>query len=209
MALSEKSPSVTQRPGKLCFVTIGATAPFDSLLTAILSPPFFQALREAGYTDLLIQYGKEGKKIFDEAVSQYPPKSSQVHGLKIAGFDFNRSGLGQEMRAAKGDDHPDSVEGAVISHAGSGSILDALRVGVPLIVVPNTDLLHNHQLELAEELATQGYVVHGKLANLAAAVQEAETLRRRKNEWPPVNSGDKAQQRGLAGVMDDEMGWVD
>jgi beta-1,4-N-acetylglucosaminyltransferase len=47
--------------------------------------------------------------------------------------------------------------------SGSGSILDALRIGAPLIVVPNTDLLHNHQVELAEELANQGYVVHGDL----------------------------------------------
>ena len=38
-----------------------------------------------------------------------------------------------------------------------------MRVGVPLIVVPNADLLHNHQVELAEELAKQGYVIHGKL----------------------------------------------
>lgn len=92
--------------------------------------------------------------------------------------------------------------------------------------MPNTDLLHNHQLELAEELAAQGYVVHGKLTwvfsdkpansdvdsaprDLASAIPESERLRKRKNEWPPINSGDPAQQRGLAGVMDDEMGWVD
>lgn len=46
---------------------------------------------------------------------------------------------------------------------GSGSILDALRVGVPLIVVPNPSLLDNHQVELAEALQEQGYVVHGRL----------------------------------------------
>ena len=46
---------------------------------------------------------------------------------------------------------------------GSGSILEALRIGVPLIVVPNTDLLHNHQVELAEELAKQDYVIYGKI----------------------------------------------
>lgn len=47
--------------------------------------------------------------------------------------------------------------------SGSGSILEALRTSVPLVVVPNPDLLDNHQDELAEELAKQGYVVHGKL----------------------------------------------
>ena len=46
---------------------------------------------------------------------------------------------------------------------GSGSILDALRIAVPIIVVPNPELLDNHQAELAEELAIQGYVIHGHL----------------------------------------------
>ena len=46
---------------------------------------------------------------------------------------------------------------------GSGSILDALRIGVPLIVVPNPELLDNHQVELAKELSAQGYVIHGNL----------------------------------------------
>ena len=50
-----------------------------------------------------------------------------------------------------------------INVSGSGSILEALRIGVPLIVVPNPELLDNHQVELAEALAAQGYVVHGSL----------------------------------------------
>lgn len=51
----------------------------------------------------------------------------------------------------------------LIYEKGSGSILDALRIAVPIVVVPNPDLLDNHQVELAEELARQGYVVHGRL----------------------------------------------
>lgn len=50
---------------------------------------------------------------------------------------------------------------------GSGSILDALRVAIPLVVVPNTDLLHNHQAELAEVLTEQEYVIHGKIEYVA------------------------------------------
>lgn len=46
---------------------------------------------------------------------------------------------------------------------GSGSILDAMRIEVPVVVVPNADLLDNHQVELAEVLAEQNYVVHGNL----------------------------------------------
>ncbi len=40
---------------------------------------------------------------------------------------------------------------------GAGTILDGMRLGLPLIVVPNATLLDNHQDELAEELETQGY----------------------------------------------------
>lgn len=38
-----------------------------------------------------------------------------------------------------------------------------MRIEVPIIVVPNTELLDNHQVELAEVLAEQNYVVHGDL----------------------------------------------
>lgn len=54
-------------------------------------------------------------------------------------------------------------EGVVVCHAGSGTILDAMRIGVPLVVVPNEELLDNHQVELAVELEKQGYVTYGKL----------------------------------------------
>ncbi|KAJ9641061.1 N-acetylglucosaminyldiphosphodolichol N-acetylglucosaminyltransferase catalytic subunit alg13 [Coniosporium tulheliwenetii] len=193
------------RPKKLCFVTIGATASFDSLISACLEPRFLEALAGTGYTHLVVQYGKEGKGLYDRAVS----KSSRVKdlGISITGFDFNRNGLGQEMRAAKGESG--GVEGVVISHAGSGSILDALRIDVPLVVVPNPNLLDNHQVELAEALEEQGYVVHGRLNDLSAAIAQSEELRKRHKQWPPVNSGQHRRARGLAGVMDEEMGFLD
>ena len=50
------------------------------------------------------------------------------------------------------------------------------------------------------------YVVHGRLAQLPQALADAEKLRQRALEWPPVNSG---PQRGLKGIMDDEMGFLD
>ncbi|KAF7508422.1 hypothetical protein GJ744_009275 [Endocarpon pusillum] len=200
----------TKKPCKVCFVTIGATASFDKLLKAVLDDPFLEALRRAEYTELLIQYGKEeGKAIYESFISREHDNVKRTCGINIAGFDFNTNGLGEQMRKAKGHPGNGSKEGLVISHAGSGTILDALRVGVPLVVVPNTELLHNHQVELAEELAKQEYVVHGSLNDLAASISEAEKLRERKRQWPPPNSGDESYKRGLAGVMDDEMGWVD
>ena len=80
---------------------------------------------------------------------------------------------------------------------------------MPLIVVPNSQLLDNHQIELAEALAEQGYVVHGKLGNLESALEDAEELRRQQRAWPPPNSGVHRQAKGLKGVLDEEMGFLD
>lgn len=110
---------------------------------------------------------------------------------------------------------------------GSGSILDALRINAPLIVVPNPHLLDNHQVELAEELARQGYVIHGQLelvtllakfksedfdllsSNLAASLRELEGKRKRKNVWPPDNSKVDPEGKGVEGAMEDQLGFVD
>lgn len=80
---------------------------------------------------------------------------------------------------------------------------------MPIIVVPNTDLLDNHQVELAEALAEQEYVVHGRLDALDAALGDAERLRQRNREWPPPNSGVHRQVQGLRGVLDEELGLLD
>nr|POF01138.1 udp-n-acetylglucosamine transferase subunit alg13 [Quercus suber] len=116
------------------------------------------------------------------------------------------------MQHAQGHGDAAAREGVVISHAGSGTILEALRLGIPLIVVPNTSLLDNHQVELAEALAEQGYVVHGRLDGLAAALADAEVSRTRQKQWPPLNSGVHRQSHhgvGLKAVIDEEMGYLD
>lgn len=92
---------------------------------------------------------------------------------------------------------------------GSGTILDALRISVPIIVVPNSELLDNHQVELAEALAEQEYVVHGRLDELASALEQASVLARRHKTWPPVNSGVHREVKSLKNVLDHEMGYLD
>ncbi|KAL8713921.1 MAG: hypothetical protein Q9220_002067 [cf. Caloplaca sp. 1 TL-2023] len=192
---------------KICFVTIGATAAFDELLKAVLTSKFLEALQTLEYTSLLLQYGKNGQKMVQDFEFQIAGGREQRHGIEVVGFDFNKQGLGREMWSVKAG--KDSAEGVVISHAGSGSILDALRIEVPIIVVPNTSLLHNHQVELAEELAKQGYVVHGRLDDLPSALGDSETLRRKRQAWPPRQHGADPSGKGLAGVMDEEMGFYD
>ena len=108
---------------KLCFVTIGATASFDNLLRAVLQPSFLQTLQDAEYTDLRIQYGTEGRPIFDDFVSRNENAIKDRFKIRLTGFDFDKNGLNAEMRAVKGNglrapERGAAVEGAVISHAG-------------------------------------------------------------------------------------------
>ncbi|KAF2758347.1 hypothetical protein EJ05DRAFT_499874 [Pseudovirgaria hyperparasitica] len=195
---------VTSRK-RLCFVTIGATASFDQLLVECLDPSFLKALASLGFTHLVVQYGKDGKDHFDRILGNRALLSNL--GLQISGYDFKIDGIDDDMRAARGSLNDET--GLVISHAGSGSILAALRVGATLIVVPNEALMDNHQTELAKALQDQGYVVYGRVGDLPNALQQAEGMQKRSREWPPVNSGTHRLTKGLSGVMDEELGFLD
>lgn len=65
---------------------------------------------------------------------------------------------------------------AVVSHAGAGSILSALKAGKPLVLVPRLrrfgEHVDDHQLELAEALAQRKKAVI-VLEPAAGALQEA------------------------------------
>lgn len=102
---------------RLCFVTVGATAPFEKLVQTALSAPFLEALASNGYTHLMIQYGKNGKVIMDTFLAHHPEGSPGLHGLFLGGFDFRPDlshWIGQCM------EKPDLNQelGLVISHAG-------------------------------------------------------------------------------------------
>ncbi|KAA8571490.1 hypothetical protein MFRU_026g00990 [Monilinia fructicola] len=159
-------------PPKVAFVTVGATATFKELIEEVFALPTLQTLVKEGYTKLRVQAGPEA----DYWKSNIPAEKGL--GLEIEVFDFDRNGLGHEMRQCKKGGfygNGESLEGIVISHAGSGTILDALRIDVPLIVVPNTSLLDNHQAELADELERQGYVTKASgPCDLAEAIHKAE-----------------------------------
>lgn len=122
------------------FVTTGAIAPFYDLIQACLDTTVVARLVELGYDELRIQYGKGG-----EFFSSHVPT---VSGITITGFDFT-------------PDIQSEVESSdlIISHAGTGSILDAVRSHKPLIVVANTQLMDNHQLEIANQFSQFGYLL--------------------------------------------------
>ncbi len=73
----------------------------------------------------------------------------------------------------------------IVSHAGAGSIMEALRYGKPLIVVPRLhkygEHLDDHQTELAEALARAGsLLVAYEAADLAPQLARAAAFTPRR-----------------------------
>lgn len=91
------------KPSKIAFVTVGATAPFNALISACLSSTVIAALGTQGYTDLRIQYGP-GRTVFEQWLAT---TIGSRHSISVSGFDFADS-LREEIVAAD----------LVISHAG-------------------------------------------------------------------------------------------
>lgn len=154
-------------PPKTALITVGATAPFPALISASLAPAFLSTLSSLGYTHLLIQHGLTptnfGGTPSGQSLLSSLTNLSTTSPLKITAFDFTPN-LSSEI----------STSDLIISHAGSGSILEALRHVKRLVVVPNEDLMDNHQKELAGELEAQGYLIEGRVDNLPEAIKKAE-----------------------------------
>jgi beta-1,4-N-acetylglucosaminyltransferase len=124
---------------KRVFVTVGSTT-FPELVQAVLSADVIKSLIGLGAEELCIQHGSNG------AVYRGANKSQTT--LTIRGFDYSPSIEGEMKRAD-----------LIISHAGSGSLLEALHLGKSVIAVPNVSLMDNHQIELASALSDQGYLL--------------------------------------------------
>ncbi|KAJ5769995.1 uncharacterized protein N7511_002046 [Penicillium nucicola] len=182
---------------KLCFVTVGATAPFEKLVEQVLSPQFLETLAQRHYTHLLIQYGKHGS----EAFHSFAIGNQSDYGLTVGGFDSKPS-IDQELLMTTERGPQD--RGLIISHAGTGSVLSALRLGTPLIVVPNPDLADNHQEQLGQILQKYKYVI-------CSSVQELGVLTVQRAELQKAEAYDSRYGRkdGFVDCMADELGFLD
>ena len=138
----------------LAVVTVGSTK-FDTLMREISSPTLavMKALQQLKVTNLLIQKGRSDYNPFDEAWCATVRKELGIT-VEVVEYRKNISELFPRARV-------------IISHAGAGTVLEAMRVGIPTVVVPNTDLMNNHQQELAEELAAKKVLLCAQCSNLS------------------------------------------
>lgn len=125
------------------FVTVGTTK-FDSLIESITSKPVLASLQAHNCKYMTIQIGK-GAEICDSI-----KKLALVnYGIEIDWYRFKPS-IADDMNTAD----------LIISHAGAGSCMEALNAKKLLIVVINETLMDNHQIELAEQLYNDKYLLY-------------------------------------------------
>ena len=114
------------------------------------------ALEKLAFDELRLQVGR--------GAAPHLPAASTVNNTHVSWFRFTRDLPGEMARAH-----------IVVSHAGAGSILEALELKRRLVVVPNGALMDDHQAELAGALAADRHLVAapgpaGLCDALAAAV---------------------------------------
>ncbi|KAK4537339.1 hypothetical protein CDCA_CDCA12G3364 [Cyanidium caldarium] len=158
--MSEES-SVWRAPTVL--VTVGTTR-FESLIDALGTAAVLRELRYGWQCEaLVVQYGTGRAPAF-------------VAAAKALGMRVTAVAYVDDLRALQ------ERADVIISHAGSGSIFEALHLHKPLVVVVNEALADNHQWELAEALAEQGHLLAARCADLLPTLRAV-----RDTHWVPLS----------------------
>lgn len=155
-------------PAATAFATVGTTR-FDALADALLARRALEALAALGLQRLVVQLGRgavpapvrDAAPAAEAALAADPAAAVELelHGMSVSVYRL-RASVDADVRAAA----------LVISHAGAGSVFEALRAGRPLLVLTNDALADNHQQELALAMARRGHLVHTTPERLADAL---------------------------------------
>lgn len=159
-------------------VTVGSTR-FAELTDRVVSTEFIEALKHAGVQHVTIQHG-------DQELPKSAKELRKISGMKFKTFQYL-----PEM------DNVISSADLVISHAGAGTILCAIRGGVKLIVVPNRSLMDDHQAQLASHLASLGVLIYGDVDSLCENLETA--LAKNSFALPRPNT------QALTTILDEEL----
>lgn len=133
---------------KRLLVTVGTTS-FEDLIVSLAQPQIIKALKEQGFLEWRIQYGRCSAEVITTL--------DGIDGIDLVMFDY-RTDLSEDIEWAD----------LVVGHAGAGTVLDVLRGPIgkigkdprpALLIVTNDRLMNGHQSELAEALAKESFSV--------------------------------------------------
>lgn len=166
-------------------MTVGTTK-FDELIKAVDDPAVAEALWAKGYSRLVMQIGAGAYRPYRLLGDPSGTRGRLPSGMEVEYFEFAAS-LKDHMEAAA----------LVISHAGSGSLFEGLRMGKAMVAVPNQALMANHQAELAEHLSAMGVLFSALPSTLLSVLQTLDP-----SKLLPYEAGNPSE---LAAAIDDLM----
>lgn len=165
------------------YVTVGATIPFDGIVDTLFKDVennLFKQLASLNTKDkstinLVVQCGDTYDRLYKKHIE--PRATTQdrtkfmtsllgtldTNDCKNSSIKINEDinlnviffKLSTNINKLLAELNPDLV----ITHAGTGSLLDALNIeNVKIVTVVNTSLMNNHQLEIAEKFEEYGVV---------------------------------------------------
>ncbi|QFZ26266.1 putative UDP-N-acetylglucosamine transferase subunit ALG13 [Clavispora lusitaniae] len=154
-------------------VTTGATVTFKPLVSYIADLDFLLEAQKLGYSTIYLQYGNEisnNTNVSKDFLNEVMQKSQLIEKLglgivnetndkSVTHFSNGRLSLVVFAFSSHISDYISKVD-IVVSHAGTGSILDSLRLKKPLLVVSNSELMGNHQEEVAAQFEKEGFLHH-------------------------------------------------
>ncbi|KAI8088551.1 glycosyl transferase [Thamnidium elegans] len=163
------------------FVTVGSTG-FDDLVSKVTCQSFLSSLTLLGINKVCVQYGTS-EPIFIKNIQTYNGPRIDITGYKY------KNSIAEDIEQAD----------IVISHAGSGTVLQALRLDKKLIVVVNMSLMDNHQYQLAQAMESRNYVACSDINDLLDTIEKVK-----KTDLVPFPS---AKPAIFATLVDDQMGF--
>ncbi|KAI3404637.2 ALG13 [Candida oxycetoniae] len=159
-------------------VCTGATITFEALVKQVLKPDFVNLLIKSGVTKLVVQYGNEirnnthiSQQLFQKTilenglVSMLNSELEEGTNGMVSSFSRNGFELVCFPFSPNINDYIDQAD-VIISHAGTGSIIDSLYRNKKLIVVVNESLMDNHQEEIAREFVNSNYCLRFRYRDL-------------------------------------------
>ena len=134
-----------------------------------MQPNILKLFKSFSYDKIILQIGN-GKHDNDELLnfeenqfnSQAGPEIRRAYRekMEIVAYRY-KSSIKEDINEAD----------LVISHAGAGSVMETLEANKKLIVVINETLMNNHQLELAEKMFEEGFLLYTTCSRLAEKIE--------------------------------------